>query len=332
MKKLFFLVFITVLSIGLFAMVTYDDLGQNIAFKANNETVDNDLLTARSQSLVILQSLKLNFSDFYDTLTKTATGIELLNEYSEYVRDKLINEVLFIQFVESKGIDLQRTSTKDYFKQNIEKIFKDSSFTQEDIDMYLFTKGYLNIASYINEKFYSALYKNAILKLHEKITLSYSFTDSEMKKEYDTNKKNYMSRPYATIKLLYFDKNDEAKQYYQKIIDGIYTFDEIYALLLKTSYAQETTVYLDEESELSKVLKTRAPGSIVEPSAVQEKTVIIRIEKKAISKQLTFDEAKDNILINLRDMKAKDYFDKILPQEFESFKNNASVVINSKNF
>lgn len=47
------------------------------------------------------------------------------------------------------------------------------------------------------------------------------------------------------------------------------------------------------------------------------------------SKSLSPEEAKDTVIFNIKDKKVKDYFDKILPEEFNKFKESQNVVVNS---
>ncbi|HOO75599.1 MAG TPA: hypothetical protein PLS66_09905, partial [Tepiditoga sp.] len=73
------------------------------------------------------------------------------------------------------------------------------------------------------------------------------------------------------------------------------------------------------------------PGFISKPmqSDSDGKYIILKIEKKMPSKSLSPEEAKDTVIFNIKDKKVKDYFDKILPEEFNKFKESQNVVVNS---
>ena len=331
MKKvlLSLIVIITILS---FSTVKYVEFNDNTVVKINNDTVSSELLNATSKSILILQDLKSNYGEFYNTLTGTATGINLLNTYNKEQAMKLVNQYLFIQFVESKGIDLNRDKLKETYIQKVNDIFSKSNISDKDIDLYLLSKGYSSKEVYVEDTYLKALYKNSIDKLYLKKYDEITLKEDEIKSYYDKNQKKYISKPKADLKIIKIKNTDEASLTYKKIIDGYYTFDEVYDMFKDKNEAEQITVNLNSNDKtLSQVIKN-ASGYIFEPIKYNDHYELIKVEKKYPSKTLSYEEAKSYVERDLKDPFVKKYFSEELQKEFEKFKENSEIIFNKKMF
>ena len=77
------------------------------------------------------------------------------------------------------------------------------------------------------------------------------------------------------------------------------------------------------------------PGFIFGPVLYDKEDnsyALVKIERKYPSKQLTLEEVREQIIYNLKDNKAKEYFDEILPEEFKNFENSSTIIINASLF
>lgn len=334
MKKKIILYLLVILFIPTLFLgeILYEPLDQDAFAIVNSEKLSTELLNSRSQILYILLDLKTSYPDFYNELTNTATGVEFLNTYLFDQATKIVNEVLFVQFVEQKGVDLNRNDIKKTIESKFSETFKELEIEDEEIETYLLFLGYTSRVNYIDDAFYSTLYINSISALYNKIIDEIEISEEEIKAEYEKNKSNYMSPPTADIKVLVFSSEEEASFTYSRIIDGYYTFDEVY----RQSENPLLTIRIDDDTNpLVKIIKSNPPGYVFGPvlyDSFEGTYALVKIEKKNPARVLTYEEAKLQIIFNLKDKKAQEYFDKILPEEFQEFQNKSTIIINSSLF
>ncbi|RLL86192.1 hypothetical protein CN13_08255 [Petrotoga sp. HKA.pet.4.5] len=332
-KNLLLLFFVFFISTVLYPEIIYQPLEQTTFAKVNDETLNEELLISRSQTVYLLSDLYNSYPEFYSVLTRTATGVELMNTYLLDQALKIVNQVLFIQFVEQKNIDLQREEIWSTIEENFSKTFKDVGIPDEEIDNYLLAIGYTSKTNYIEDAFYSTLYNNSISALYTKIIQETEITEEEMTVEYQSNQAIYKSDPAADIKLIIFNSTEDASYTYNRIIEGYYTYDEVFE---QTDSATTMRIDLkDDSNSLVQTVKANPPGFITTPLLYDAKNgtyALLKIERKYPEKQLTFDEAKDQIIFNLKDKKAQEYFDKVLPNEFQKFQEESSIILNSDMF
>ncbi|MDN5342067.1 MULTISPECIES: peptidyl-prolyl cis-trans isomerase [Oceanotoga] len=330
MKKYLILFLLSIFTLGMAFNYGFEELEDEISMKINEEKISSDYLAAKSGTISLLTNLRQQNDSFYYLLTNTATGIELLNEYNLQQAKKVANQILFIQFVENKEINLNREETKKLIEEDLNSAIKDSNLKEEDANYYFMTKGYMNKQNYINGITYDRLYQTSINKLYNQISSSYEINEEEMKSEYENNKENYMQKSTSDIEIKRFDNIDQANKAYENIINGLNNYEDI-----NKDQTQAVTISLeDENNEIVKMVKNNAPGYISKPLNLNqnEERFIIKIINKKPQKQLTLEESKEQIIFNLRDKKTKEYFDKILPQEITEFVNNSDIIFNSKLF
>jgi hypothetical protein len=334
MKKKFIIIMLIFLFIPtlFLASILYEPLDQDTFAIVNGEKLSTELLNSRSQVLYILLDLKDNYPDFYSGLTNTATGVEFLNTYLIDQAMKISNEVLFIQFVEQKGVNLNRNEVKSNIESKFSETFKELEIQDDEIEKYLLYLGYTSRINYIDDAFYSTLYINSISALYNKVLEEIELSDDEVKVEYENNKSNYMSPPTADIKVLIFSSEEEASFTYSRIIDGYYTFDEVY----RQSDNPLLTIRIDDDTNsLVKIIKSNPPGYVFGPvlyDSFEGTYALVKIEKKNPARILTFEEANPQIIFNLKDKKAQEYFDKVLPKEFQDFQERSTIIFNSALF
>ncbi|RAO98587.1 hypothetical protein PW5551_08880 [Petrotoga sp. 9PW.55.5.1] len=332
-KIFYFLLFFMVFSTLVFSDFSYQPINQNIFAKVNNETLSEELLVSRSQIVYLLSDMSTNYQDFYTVLTNTATGIELIQTYLNDQAMKIINQVLFVQFVEQKGIDLERESLRNEIENQFSNVFKDAGIPDENIEEYLLLLGYTSKSNFIDDFFYQVLYNDSIMALYEFIFQQQTVSEEEILTEYNNNKPVYKSRPSADIKIVVFNTEEEASYTYTRIIEGYYTFEEVFEL---SDNNVTTNISLEDElNNLVNTVKNNPPGYITEPilyNTEDNTFALLKIEKKYPERQLSFEEARNQIIFNLKDKKTQEYFDKVLPEEFEIFRKNSVVIINSELF
>lgn len=326
--------------ISLFALlslsfdISYKDLNDNLSMIINDEEISADVFKAQTGIVTLLGTIKNTNESFFQTLTNTATGLELINTYNKRKALDFSGNILFIQFVENKGIELNREDLKNNINSQFDKIVKDSNLSDEDLNKYLASKGYASKEAYLEEQFYNGLYQRAIQKYYEKKSQEYNISDEEIKNEYDSNKETYIQPPQAEISVIKFETSEEASLTYNKITQGYYQFEEVYNEKKNDNTADNMTINLNvNNNQFVTEVKNNAPGYISKPEQVDDNSwMLIKIMKKTPQKQLSLEEAKNQIIFNLRDKKAKDYFDKILPDEFKKFKDNSNITLNKKLF
>lgn len=326
--------------ISLFALlslsfdISYKDLNDNLSMIINDEEISADVFKAQTGIVTLLGTIKNTNESFFQTLTNTATGLELINTYNKRKALDFSGNILFIQFVENKGIELNREDLKNNINSQFDKIVKDSNLSDEDLNKYLASKGYASKEAYLEEQFYNGLYQRAIQKYYEKKSQEYNISDEEIKNEYDSNKETYIQPPQAEISVIKFETSEEASLTYNKITQGYYQFEEVYNEKKNDNTADNMTINLNvNNNQFVTEVKNNAPGYISKPEQVDDNSwMLIKIMKKTPQKQLSLEEAKNQIIFNLRDKKAKYYFDKILPDEFKKFKDNSNITLNKKLF
>ncbi len=327
------LLFAFLISTLLYPEIIYQPLEQSTFAKINDETLSEELLTSRSKIVYLLSDIYNSYPEFYSVLTRTATGVDLMNTYLQDQALKIVNQVLFIQFVEQKNIDLQRQQTWNNIEENFSKTFKDVGIPDEEIDNYLLALGYTSKTNYLEDAYYLTLYNNSISALYTKIIQETEITDEEMIVEYQNNKAIYKSDPAADIKLIIFNSTEDASYTYNRIIEGYYTYDEVFE---QTDSATSMRINLkDDSNSIVQTVKSNPPGFITTPLLYDSQNgtyALLKIERKYPEKQLTFEEAKDQIIFNLKDKKAQEYFDKVLPTEFQKFQEESSIILNSDMF
>ena len=332
-KIMILLILIISFSSVFFSEIIYNNLDYNVVALVNDEKVDVEVLNSRSQIIYILSDLSSVYPDFYTVLTNTATGIDLLNTYLLDQALKLTNQILFIQFVEQKGIDLKREETMNSINETFANVFKEAGIADEEIEDYLLALGYTSKANYLEDTFYSVLYDSAVAELYFNVMDQISVTEEEILQEYQSNQSKYMSSPSAELKIIQFPTSDEASFTYNRIIEGYYTFDEVFN---QNKSSTSVTLNLEDSFDpLVQTIKNNPPGFIFGPVLYDKEDnsyALVKIERKYPSKQLTLEEVREQIIYNLKDNKAKEYFDEILPEEFKNFENSSTIIINASLF
>lgn len=335
MRKITIVLFILLLTISAFTLdISYEETSEDVSMIINEEKISNEVFKAQTDIINILSNIKNTNESFFQTLTNTATGLELLNTYNKKVALDFSGNILFIQFVEENGINLNRESLRESISVQFDKIIKDNGLTEEDLTAYLNSKGFNSKESYLDLLYYNALYERAIQLYYQKKASEYDISEEEIEKEYTENKDSYIQPKQSEISIIRFEKLEEASLTYNKISEGYYTFEEVFEEKSSEGNADKITINLNvEENEYISIVKNNAPGYISKPQKISENEwILIKILSKTPEKNLSMDEAKNQIIFNLRDRKAKDYFDTILPKEFTKFKENSTIVLNEKLF
>jgi hypothetical protein len=334
-RKITIILFVLLLSITALPLnIRYEETAEDVSMIINEEKIPNEVFKAQTDIINILSNIKNTNESFFQTLTNTATGLELLNTYNKQVALEFSGNILFIQFVEKNGINLDRESLRESLSIQFDQIIRDSGLTEEDLTVYLNSKGFSSKESYLDSQYYNALYERAIQLYYQKKASEYNISDEEIEKEYVENKESYIQPKQSEISIIIFENSEEASLTYKKISEGYYTFEEVFEEKSSEGNADNITINLNvEENEYINIVKNNAPGYISKPQKISENEfILIKILSKSPERNLSIDEAKNQIIFNLRDKKAKDYFDTILPEEFKKFKENSTIVFNEKLF
>ncbi|GAB6189545.1 hypothetical protein JCM30566_12850 [Marinitoga arctica] len=332
MKKIF-LSFLALLFIFTsFGNVAYKDLDKNIIAIINDEVLEYDYFQSQAKTIEILRNLNNINTTFYKILVGSVEGNLVIQKYEKSILDKLAGELLFIQFTENKNINLNKKNLFDTIKKQVENIFNSSNLSENDILLYLISKGFENKDQYIYSLYHEKLYKNTVSQIYNYLLNQTTISDDEIKNEYEKNKLKYYEPQSADIKLIFFKTSDDASLAYQKIIDGYYIYDDIYNTKIQSNEATMVRINIEnEDNELIKIIKNSFPGAILKPMKYSDNYYsLIKVEKKNPKRPLTLEEAKTKIIENLKDEKAKVLFDKLIASEFKQFKENSNIIINTK--
>ncbi|MGM0640082.1 MAG: peptidyl-prolyl cis-trans isomerase [Thermotogota bacterium] len=335
MRKILLIFLLLTMSIFLFSLdVQHEELSEDLSMIVNEDEISSEVFKAKTGVVSLLSTIKNTNEDFFQTLTNTATGLDLLNTYNKRKALEFSGNVLFIQFVEEKGIELNRETLKESINSQFNNILNESELSEEDLSNYLGSKGYTSKKAYLDEQYYNALYEKAIQSYYEQKSKEYDITEEEIQKEYNENENLYVRPPQAEISIIRFSNSDEASLTYNKISQGYYSFEEVFEQKQSEGNSDNINIKLNvQQNEFIDEVKNNAPGYISKPQEISENEwILIKILKKSPEKELDLEEAKNQIIFNLRDKKAKDYFDKILPEEFEEFKNNSTLILNKSLF
>ncbi|KLO22139.1 peptidylprolyl isomerase [Marinitoga sp. 1155] len=335
MKKniLFFLILVS--AFISFGIVKYKELNAQTIAIINTENIDYNYFQSQSKTVEILRNLNNINNNFYKILVGTTEGNMVIQKYEKSVLDKLAGEILFIQFTEKvKGVNLNKDQLFNDVKNQINEIFLSSNLSENDILLYLISKGFENKEQYIYNIYHKKLYQKAISEIYKYLLSNVDVSEKEIETEYSKNKNRYYTPQSADLKLVFFKTSDDASLAYQKIIDGYYMFDDIYNKKISSNEATEIKIDIENNNnDLVNTIRTSFPGAILKPMKYNENYFsLIKIEKKYPKKQMTLEEAKQKIIENIKDEKAKQLFNKLITTEFEKFKNNSEIIINSKFF
>ncbi|KAF2955100.1 peptidylprolyl isomerase [Marinitoga sp. 38H-ov] len=331
MKKNIFFIIIMLLIISSFGAISYKDLDEKTIVIINDEIVNYDYFQSQAKSLEILRGINNINNTFYKILVGTNEGNSVVKKYEKYILDRLSGEILFIQYVESKGINLSKNDLFSTIKNQTNEILNSSSLNDNDIMLYFLSKGFENKDQYIYNIYHERLYKNSVSSIYQYLLNNVEVTNEEIKNEYEQNKEKYFTQQSAELKMVFFKSSDEASLTYKKIIDGYYTFDEVYNT---SNESTSLTISVEDESnEFIKTIKNSVPGAILDPVKYNDNYfALIKINKKIPRKQMTLEDATNLIIENIKDEKAKQLFDKLITSEFQQFKSNSEIIINSKYF
>ncbi|SHE81615.1 PPIC-type PPIASE domain-containing protein [Marinitoga hydrogenitolerans DSM 16785] len=334
MKKYLFLILVFLFTFISLGVIKYSDLDSKSVAIINKEIINYDYFQSQAKTLEILRGINKINDTFYKILVGTIDGNNVIQKYERTKLDRLAGEILFIQFTESKNIDLKKEELFNAIKSQTENIFNSSNLSENDILLYLISKGFENKEQYIYSLYHEKLYKNAVSAIYQYLINNIDVSDEEIKNEYNTNKDKYYKPQSSDLKLVFFKSSDDASLAYQKIIDGYYSFDDIYNNKYPSREATTIKINIDDQTnELIKTIKSSFPGAILKPMKYNNNYYsLIKIEKKTPKQPMTLDEAKDMIINNIKDEKAKQLFDKLISSEFQTFKNNSDIIINTKYF
>jgi hypothetical protein len=218
-RKITIILFVLLLSITALPLnIRYEETAEDVSMIINEEKIPNEVFKAQTDIINILSNIKNTNESFFQTLTNTATGLELLNTYNKQVALEFSGNILFIQFVEKNGINLDRESLRESLSIQFDQIIRDSGLTEEDLTVYLNSKGFSSKESYLDSQYYNALYERAIQLYYQKKASEYNISDEEIEKEYVENKESYIQPKQSEISIIIFENSEEASLTYKKNI------------------------------------------------------------------------------------------------------------------
>jgi len=96
-RKITIILFVLLLSITALPLnIRYEETAEDVSMIINEEKIPNEVFKAQTDIINILSNIKNTNESFFQTLTNTATGLELLNTYNKQVALEFSGNILFI--------------------------------------------------------------------------------------------------------------------------------------------------------------------------------------------------------------------------------------------
>lgn len=281
--------------------------------------------------LVQIQSID---DRFYEVLTGTAEGMNLLLRYKREVLNNLIDQVLIKQIAEKMNITISREQIEKMVSDELNRTLTQYGMTETDLDWYLKQSGLGDLESFKDRLRWIFSVQQAVTLIQQQVTSSVTVTEEEAKQFYEENKEYFAVEEAAKLLRIIVDKKEKADKVLERLRSGE-DFSQIasdVSIDPLTKGKAGDLGWVERNSGLiatdieEKIFAT-PKGATLGPLQSVGGWEIYRILDKRPKGYEAFEEVAKDIYNYLNQLKAQQSWQDWITQQFIPFKNSSTIKI-----
>ncbi|MFN3284318.1 MAG: SurA N-terminal domain-containing protein, partial [Pseudothermotoga sp.] len=157
---------------------------------------------------------------FYEVLTGTAEGMNLLLRYKREVLNNLIDQVLIKQIAENMNITISKEQIEKMVSDELNKTLTQYGMTETDLDWYLKQSGLGDLESFKDRLRWIFSVQQAVTLIQQQVTSSVAVTEEEAKRFYEENKEYFAVEEAAKLLRIIVDTKEKADKVLERLRSG----------------------------------------------------------------------------------------------------------------
>lgn len=281
--------------------------------------------------LVQIQSID---DRFYEVLTGTPEGMNLLLRYKREVLNNLIDQVLIKQMAEKMNIKIQKEDIEKMVSDELNKTLTQYGMTEKDLDWYLKQSGLGDLESFKDRLRWIFSVQQAVTLIQQQVTSSATVTEEEAKKFYEENKDYFAVEEAAKLLRIIVDSKEKADKALERIRAG----EDFSAVASDVSIDPLTKGkagdlgWVERNSgliatDIEEKIFASPKGAILGPIQSTGGWEIYRILDKRPKGYEAFEDVAKDIYQYLLQQKSQQFWQDWISQQFIPFKNSSTIKI-----
>ncbi|MGJ8455671.1 peptidyl-prolyl cis-trans isomerase [Pseudothermotoga sp. U03pept] len=281
--------------------------------------------------LVQIQSID---ERFYEVLTSTSEGMNLLLRYKREILNGLIDQVLIIQIAEKMNITVSKEAIEKMVSDELNKTLTQYSMTESDLDWYLKQAGLGDLESFKDRLRWIFSVQQTVSSIQQQITSAATITEEEAKQFYEENKEYFTIEEGVKLLRIIVDSKDKANQ----VLDRIRSGEDFSQVASDVSIDPLTKGkagdlgWVERNSgliaaDVEEKLFASPKGAMLGPLQTSGGWEIYRILDKRPKGYEAFEDVAKDIYQYLTQQKAQQLWQDWITQQFIPFKNSSDIKI-----
>ncbi|HOJ88035.1 MAG TPA: peptidyl-prolyl cis-trans isomerase [Pseudothermotoga sp.] len=281
--------------------------------------------------LVQIQSID---DRFYEVLTGTTEGMNLLLRYKREVLNNLIDQVLIKQMAEKMNIVIQKEDIEKMVSDELNKTLTQYGMTETDLDWYLKQSGLGDLESFKDRLRWVFSVQKAVTLIQQQVTSSATVTEEEAKDFYEQNKDYFAVEEAVKLLRIIVDSKEKA----DKVLERIRSGEEFSQVASDVSIDPLTKGkagdlgWVERNSgliaaDIEEKIFASPKGSMLGPLQSTGGWEIYRILDKRPKGYEAFEDVANDIYQYLTQQKSQQFWQDWITQQFIPFKNSSTINI-----
>ncbi|MEJ5230232.1 MAG: peptidyl-prolyl cis-trans isomerase [Pseudothermotoga sp.] len=331
MKK--FLVFIAVL-LAVVSIAQETQPATAVVAEVNGVAITMGELDREANLNRLLVQIQSIDEKFYEVLTGTAEGMNLLLRYKREVLNNLIDQVLIIQMAEKMNIVVSKETVEKMVSDELNKTLTQYSMTESDLDWYLKQSGLGDLESFKDRLRWIFSVQQAVSLIQQQVTSSATVTEQEAKDFYEQNKEYFAIQEGVKLLRIIVDSKDKANQ----VLDRIRSGEDFSQVASDVSIDPLTKGkagdlgWVERNSgliaaDVEEKIFASPKGAMLGPLQTSGGWEIYRILDKRPKGYEAFEDVASDIYQYLTQLKSQELWQDWITQQFIPFKNSSDIKI-----
>ncbi|QTA37128.1 peptidyl-prolyl cis-trans isomerase [Thermosipho ferrireducens] len=336
MKKFFMVVFlIGILSTTIFAVDTSSKTATTTTSNAttvvalvNGEPITLDILNSEANIQNLLISINQVNETFFNVLTNTQEGINLIMRYKRAVLDNMVQKLLIVQFAQKYNLRPSDIEVTNLVNKQVKEYLTSQGIDEQTFDSYLKYANMGSLEDFKKRLYFNTLVNLSLKNLYDFVAKNATVTNEEIKIYYENNITRFSTPAQYDLYLLNFNSNIEANAAKQKLLSGE-SFENIagnYGINNPLLEKIEDGNKLIPE-KIWNYIRNSLPGSILGPIEADGKYYLIRLLNVIPAQTKKLEDVKNDIISIILNEKQSKIWAKFIDNEFSKFKQQSDIKI-----
>ncbi|MBO8160924.1 MAG: peptidyl-prolyl cis-trans isomerase [Thermosipho sp. (in: Bacteria)] len=299
--------------------------GTTVVAIVNGEEITLEELNSQANINSLLVNISQIDQTFFDVLTNTEEGVKLLMRYKKAVLEKMVDQLLVVQFAEKFGVRPTQEEVTQYVDKQIADYLSSQGIDEETFNTYLQYANMGTLEDFKKRLYFSTLVNLSINNLFEYVSKNATVTEEEIVNYYNENVDQFSSPSTYDLYVMTFTSETLAKAAKEKVASGV-DFESVAKENNLDNFKYENVVEGDVFPEkLWLYIKEALSGALIGPISVDNNYYLVKLLSKNPPQIKPLEEVKEDITNQLLSDKQSEIWSKFIDEEFAKFKENSEV-------